>query len=357
MNIRGGGHIAEVIDKALQVSKKMVDVLGFWAAFHVTILQDLRNWWISCTNLFLSLFDSCHSVLQEKPRKMIKLSRIIWDAWLNHRDAVCWWGLEGQKGLGIKGAIGCWGASRPGETKNREEKISPSEWPLRFWIWQSVHWSNLVSMDLWFILKILKLIFVLHSWAIRIQNRLWLPKLCGAFPVGPSNTFRDCRVQRHYDLPCCFRFHIVSYCHIEALCQIYASFANKPSWGQTGDPLVYDDGTQVSENTDPGGTKWKVERGRDCHSSVLFQQCCFTSFRLCLFWTKCCSCGQGKEVGELTEGIANLAKQLLALSMCCVGRWADLLQKHKKRCYLPVKEYRHWWCDLMMWICEQRTSK
>ena len=209
MNIRGGRDIAQVIDKALQVSKKMVDVLGFWAAFHVTFLEDLRNWWISCTNLFLSLFDSCHSVLQEKPRKMIKLSRIIWDAWLNHRDAVCWWGLEGQKALGIKGAIGCWGASRPGETKNREEKISPSEWLLRFWIWQSVHWSNLLSMDLWFILKILKLIFVLHSWAIRIQNRMWLPKLCDAFPVGPSNTFRDCRVQRHYDLPSCFRFHIV----------------------------------------------------------------------------------------------------------------------------------------------------
>lgn len=51
MNIRGGGHIAEVIDKALQVSKKMVDVLGFWAAFPVTFLEDLRNWWMSCTDL------------------------------------------------------------------------------------------------------------------------------------------------------------------------------------------------------------------------------------------------------------------------------------------------------------------
>ncbi len=62
------------------------------------------------------------------------------------------------------------------------------------------------------------------------------------------------------------------------------------------------------------------------------------SIRQCLFWAKCCSFGQGKEVGELTEGIAKLAKQLLALSIDpAVGRCADLLEKDKNRCYLPLK--------------------
>ena len=102
------------------------------------------------------------------------------------------------------------------------------------------------------------------------------------------------------------------------------SFTAPHSSGQTGDPLVYDDGVNISEDTDPGeGEKHMgkpfISAYQVIHYNIHnirpsgFLYTTMAIFQSVAVVSSCVQSTprQGKEVGELTEGIANLAKRHL----------------------------------------------